>query len=230
MLLESRQQLLEEARKKVDEGGYSYKKGKSRSKSFTPTSDETPKRSVTTESIRQTRIVQLQEDIKDISDRLQYKMNRRDQAGAVHNYKLCDQLMEEITHLKHRRREYESELKMYDRKSKKSQWFKRKKKTPPLSRTLSSHYSSSSAESSTPSHSVSAPPRDLVSSPSCEDRSQSETPIVIPGDCEGQSTPVSLSSSEVLSDSPPVPEDIVNSEHSSCLSPSPTQPSTHSFL
>ena len=112
VLLESRQQLLQEARKKVDEGGYSYKKGKSRSKSSTPTYNETPKHSVTTESIRQTRIVQMQEDIKGISERLQYKINRRDQASAVHNCKLCDQLMEEITHLKHRKRKYESELKM----------------------------------------------------------------------------------------------------------------------
>lgn len=81
-LLSSRSKLLELAREKVYNDGYVYKKGRSHSKKLLKSIEE-PKetRPKTVESFRLQRISQLQEDIKDIDDRLKLKEKRRDQAG-----------------------------------------------------------------------------------------------------------------------------------------------------
>ena len=69
-LLESRQLLLEAARKRVNETGYIYKKGKSRYKQIHPTTPETPKRAKTTDNFHLKQISDLEDDIKDFTDRL----------------------------------------------------------------------------------------------------------------------------------------------------------------
>ena len=43
------------------------------------------------------------------------------------NYKLCDNLSEEIVALKSHRREFEAELKVFERKEQKSKWYHKKK-------------------------------------------------------------------------------------------------------
>ena len=107
-LLSSRQKLLEKAREAVDSSGYVYKKGKSRSKRLCSTEELVgAKRVRTTASIRMDRIHALEEQIKDISDTIKYKEKRREQASALHNYKLCEDLTDEMGTLKAKRRECE---------------------------------------------------------------------------------------------------------------------------
>ncbi len=125
-LLLSRQKLLELARTKVKDDGYNFKKGKSRSKQAQSDSPA-PKRSKTSETLRAKHITELEEDIKDLDERLKFKEKRRDQATMTRNYKVCDQLTEEMTALKKQRREYVEELRLWKRKQ---QWYKRKRSLP----------------------------------------------------------------------------------------------------
>ena len=100
-LLLSRQKLLELSRTKVNEG-YRLNRGKSRSK-HCQSHDPTPKRPKTTERLRKRHIGELEEEIKNLIYCLQFKGNRRDQAESSRNYKLCDQLMDEMSVLKKRK-------------------------------------------------------------------------------------------------------------------------------
>ena len=135
-LLSSRQTLLKEARAKVNSDGFIYKKGKSRSKQFSPPVECSPKRVKTSEAFRINRISALEDDIKDLNDRLTFKEKRRDQASSVRNYKACDELTEEMSVIKQQKRAREAELRTLQRKQRKSSWYKQKRiksKLDPLS-------------------------------------------------------------------------------------------------
>ena len=193
-LLSSRSKLLELARGKVDNDGYVYKKGKSRSKKLSTTTEAPPKkRPKTVESFRLQRISQLQEDVKDINDRLQMKEKRRDQASNSRNYKLCDEIMEEMSTIKQKKREYETELQKLQRKQDQSSWYKNQKNTD-----TSSLVSNSSESLTEPSGSPS--PKRKRKSTSCASTSGS------PDD------PVDLSSSAHSSDSEDIDERSSESE------------------
>ena len=141
-LLSSRQKLLELVRIKVNESGYMYKKGKSRSKQFI--SDEslssTPKRLKVGEAMRVKRMAELGDD------RVYFKEKRREHASASQNYKLCDQLTEEISAIKCERRERELELNSWKKKQQKAHWYK-KTRMNELSSTRKRMLSCSSDES-----------------------------------------------------------------------------------
>lgn len=62
-LLNSQQTLLKLAREKVNESGYQFKKGKSRSKLYS-TDEPATKRPKTLKAVRERHIDELQEDIK----------------------------------------------------------------------------------------------------------------------------------------------------------------------
>ena len=84
-LLQRRKELHESARAKVNER-YKFKKGKSRSKRSQNYSDDDtpkPKQQKTTERIRKQHIANLEEDIKDLRDRLQFKEKRRSRAKVL---------------------------------------------------------------------------------------------------------------------------------------------------
>ena len=131
ILLQPRQELTKAAQQKVREQGYRFVKGKSRSK-HTPNPDESSpppsKRPKVNETIRNKKITELQEDVKDLKDRLSYKEKQRDQATQSMNYKLCDQLTEEMTSVKKQLRQVERELSEWTRKQNKSQWYLQRKK------------------------------------------------------------------------------------------------------
>ena len=130
-LLNDRKALLDVSRKKLDESGYCYKKGKSRSKRLS-SDDECSlnKRSKITKEIRLARIAELQEQIKDKKEQVEYKELRREAAKNVHNYKECDKLTEQISILKADRRRLELELTALTKKQKKSEWYFNKATTP----------------------------------------------------------------------------------------------------
>ena len=123
VLLLPKQELIEAAQKKVRDQGYNFIKGKNRSKHIhNPCLEElpspAPKRPKVNDAIRKKKIAELQEDVKDLKDRLSYKEKQRDQATQAMNYKLCDQLTEEMSDVKRQLRRVENQLEEWTKKEK----------------------------------------------------------------------------------------------------------------
>ena len=139
-MLRNRQSLLEEARTRVNET-YDFKKGKSRSKRYAPAVQSTSKRPKLDQTARLARMSVLEQDIKNIEDRISYKQKRRQVAEDTRNYRACDELTEEIGELMKNKRELTQELSILSKKDKQSQrYFKRKSSSsasPQSSRTTS---------------------------------------------------------------------------------------------
>ena len=124
----NRGKLLEKSRESVHDEGYSYKKGKSRAKRlYSSSSSDTPKRKKMNASMRTDVIRELEEDKKDIERQILVKEKRRDQAESVRNYKLCDEIMNEISKLKTVLREKTHQLKLLLQKESKSKWYHKRK-------------------------------------------------------------------------------------------------------
>ncbi len=154
-LLKDRKVLLEEARTKVHQSGYQYKKGKSRSRKLnTDDGSTTPKRRKTNALFRLNRIAELDDRIKDLNDQIGFKEKRRECASNMKNYKECDYLTEQMSTLKSERRQLQVELASLTEKQGKSTWYHRTKKRTPLS----GHSSDSSTRSTT---SPVSPPQSL---------------------------------------------------------------------
>ena len=100
-------------------------KGKSRAKGSE--TESTPKRYKTNESTRAKHISELEEDVADLTDCLKYKEKVREAAILARNYKLCDQITEDMSTIKKRRREFERELGIWKRKQQQGKWYGRKK-------------------------------------------------------------------------------------------------------
>lgn len=139
-LLNDRKTLLELSRKKLNESGYIYKKGKSRSKLLSSDEKEVPpKRARVDKDVRLTRIAEIEEEIEDKDEQIKYKELRRDSAKNMHNYKECDTLTDQISCLKSERRFLKLELANLTKKQKKADWHNaRKTPTRPKSSSLSS--------------------------------------------------------------------------------------------
>jgi len=128
LLLMSRGELLEQARQKVVESGYQFKKGKSRSKKLNPDQQSVvPRLSKINFELRQRRMKELKDDIMQLDEEIAIKHKRREQAESIRNYKLCDELTEEMGRLKKQCRELQNELKAFERKEKKAQWYQNRK-------------------------------------------------------------------------------------------------------
>lgn len=110
--------LLEKARQKVADSGYDFKKGASRSKKYGIVT--APKYSKMNQSVKEQRIKELEEDIADYSNSLEFKNKRLQQAELCKDYKLCDRLSEEIVECKGKLREVQNELKLLQKKSNKA--------------------------------------------------------------------------------------------------------------
>ena len=124
---------MEASRKKLDESGYCYRKGKSRSRQLSTNDGKEcleKKRAKISKEIRLSRITELQEQIKDKNEQVQYKDLRREAAKNVHNYKECDKLTEQMSVLKSDRRGLELELAALTKKQKKSEWYFNRTSTP----------------------------------------------------------------------------------------------------
>lgn len=123
-LLTRKGELVKLAQKALNEEGYQYKKGRSRSKVFGSDSDTAPKRPKLSEEYRQRRLQQIQEENKSINTRISFKEKRVELASRDKNFKLCDQLTEEIAELQKQRRVLESEMRGLMKKEKKAKWYK----------------------------------------------------------------------------------------------------------
>lgn len=123
-LLRSRQKLLEAARSKVDET-YQFKKGKSRSKRHDPV-PPLPKRKKINQAARLERMKTLEDDLKSMKERISYKQKRRQIAEETKNYRLCDDITEEIAAISKESRQLEAELKLLTKKDVFSKQYQRR--------------------------------------------------------------------------------------------------------
>jgi len=133
-MLTKRGDLLNLARQSVDESGFVYRKGKSRSKSFGSEAGEgapAPKRPKISQQLRDKRKQNINEDLKCINTQIQFKERRIETEVLNKNFKLCDLLAEEVTELKKRRQMLNSELDLLIRKENKSMWYYKRKRNPP---------------------------------------------------------------------------------------------------
>ena len=84
---------------------------------------ETPKatRPKVSAEVRQQRIWSLEEDIANIDKQLHFKNERLQQAENVRNYKLCEEINEEIQIVTKQKRELSEELRRFRKKERKAQ-------------------------------------------------------------------------------------------------------------
>ena len=121
-MLTKRADLLALARKSVDESGFLYTKGKSRSKAFGSEAGEglpLRKRPKISQEFRETRRENITEDLNCINTQIQFKERRIETEATSKNFKMCDLLSEEVAELKKKRQLLESEL-LYSSKRRKS--------------------------------------------------------------------------------------------------------------
>lgn len=117
-LLKRRGELLEKARKKVAEDGYCFRKGRSRSKVYDETdTSSTPKRPKFDKEMREERIRQIQDDLNDLTRVLAFKEKRLLQAEASRNYRVCEEVSEEMMELKSRKCQLEVEKRIFEKRS-----------------------------------------------------------------------------------------------------------------
>jgi len=80
----------------------------------------TPKHPKFDREMRDNRVTELIEVIVDLTKRIAIKESRCQQAEIARNYKLCDQLSEDIMELKSEKRQNEKELLFFKKKEKRS--------------------------------------------------------------------------------------------------------------
>ena len=128
-LLNRRGALLQLSRKKVAEDGYLFKKGHSRSKVYGQSDDaSTPRRAKYDEEMREERLKNIEEELADITRMLHFKEKRLSQHEAAKNYRLCEQVTEEMMTLKGRRHECEAEKVLLLKKARRAKARQKKKR------------------------------------------------------------------------------------------------------
>ncbi len=90
-----------------------------------------PKRKKTNQNMRLVRMKTLEDDIKNTEERVLYKEKRRQVAEDNKNYRLCDELTQEIGTLSREKRQYAAELKLLQKKDEFSKSYYRQ--NPPAS-------------------------------------------------------------------------------------------------
>ena len=170
-LLQKRKLLLDEARAKIIQQGFQFVKGKSRSKQDRNDSQPTQTRRKYSQSMRDQRMRDIEEDSQDLADRIAFKEKRISSCENMRDYKKCDELKEEITALKQQRRQLQAELKGIMKSNYQSKWYYDKKSE-----------SSKSSERSSRSRSVSPcskrTSRSHSSTPYSSSASASDTPMI----------------------------------------------------
>ena len=149
-LLTRRGDLFDLARVEVQHKGYSFVKGKSRSKRLLPPSTDAPPptRSKISAEVRQKRIAALEEYISGIDRQIHFKNKRLQQAENVKNYKLCEEITEEVQVITRQKRELAEELRLFREKERKARWYQKGRK--------SSAYNATSDDSDIPMSSPSS--------------------------------------------------------------------------
>ena len=115
----------------VREGGYKFKKGYSRSKGSsnesTCSSDEgAKKRAKISKEERERAIEDLKQLLKSLQDQLRVKEMRITKAKSINDFKVADQLMDEVRHLIKERTDCNKQLLALEKKSSKSAWYRKR--------------------------------------------------------------------------------------------------------
>ena len=79
---------------------------------------------------RQRQIVELTEEISELSRRITFKDRRIEEASLSRNYRVCDELSAEVSELKARRKKLNAELAKFQQKDKKAKYYVKRKQTP----------------------------------------------------------------------------------------------------
>ena len=148
-LLCDRKALLTSARKRVHDNGYEYKKGKSRPVQLDHRNAN--KRQKIDASTRTKQLSDLEQRLNNINLSIKMKQNRCQESEKDKNYKLCDELMSDISALLVEQQLIESELSTLKRKGKKSYWYHRRRSSSTSDLDLSgSSYSGTSSDMFSP--------------------------------------------------------------------------------
>ena len=108
------------------ESCFVFKKGKSRSKSFEEVGPVPSKKQYTSDTFRKEHTAQLLEDIEGKQKQLKYKQLRQSKAQASKDWEMFDRLQKEMATLRKEVFEAQKELKLFQRKEKKSKWYKKR--------------------------------------------------------------------------------------------------------
>ena len=111
-LLKNKKELLDKAKQNINNSGFQYKKGKSRSTMFaTPDSSTcgSTKKNVT-RNLREKRLEQLREDLKEVDLQLSFSVQQRDKCSNVHNFSKAVEVSQQVDDLRKKKRKYQSEL------------------------------------------------------------------------------------------------------------------------
>ena len=131
---------------------FHFKKGKSRAKKYMMSeASSVPKRLKIGSDFHENRMKAVEEELKNVGERIQYKEKRWITAENVWNYKLFDNHTLELGDLRKQRRELESEMQLL-KKEQKLQWYRQTKvaKSPALPSDSEVDHSSSQATSPSP--------------------------------------------------------------------------------
>ncbi|XP_068742226.1 uncharacterized protein [Montipora capricornis] len=115
-LLCSKLELQKQARTKVHEDGFAYKKKNSRSKEFGSASGSEPKQERTSQDFRQKRIEQLQEDLREVDIQVSYAVKQRERCANVKEFSKALDVSKELDELRKKKRKYQEELTLLQRK------------------------------------------------------------------------------------------------------------------
>ena len=209
-LLLNRGEHFSKAKEVVRNGNYQFKKGFSRSKhardQTSKVANNVPSRQNTCSDDRRARIVQLTEQIKEVEHQIMVKEKCKVKPESVHDYLLCDRMSSEKRKLLQEQATVENELKLIQRKEKKSQWYHQKPttgKTTPKSNEISSKNKNQSQQNL----------RTIFTSSYEAPKSVFESPIVI--DKENVITSLLISQSTVSVMNPVLVQSASNVESSS---------------
>lgn len=111
-LLNNRKEMISKAREKIIANGFKFAKGRSRSK-VCGTSDDEPvkKRPKLSKTVKEQRLTDLEDELSDYSQQIEFKEKRITMAINSEDYVQCDQIKNEIVKLKQSCRELEAEKK-----------------------------------------------------------------------------------------------------------------------
>ena len=115
-MLCSKLELQKQARTKVHEDGFAYKKKSSRSKEFGSASGRQPKQERTSQDFRQKRIEQLQEDLREVDIQVSYAAKQRERCANVKEFSKALDVSKELDELRKKKRKYQEELTLLQRK------------------------------------------------------------------------------------------------------------------
>jgi hypothetical protein len=111
-LLKNKKELLRIARQNINNSGFQYKKGKSRSTMFaTPDSSTcgSTKKNVT-RNLREKRLEQLRKVLKEFDLQISFSLQQRGKCSNVHNFSKAVEVSQQVDDLRKKKRKYQSEL------------------------------------------------------------------------------------------------------------------------